>query len=772
MPPIAPALTRRLCLSLITLAFASPVPLIAQTASDTPKPSPQFVETLHAIFERHEYRTHAPKESRWLDDGDRYTILEDSAAKAGGADPEGTDLVAYETATGKRTVIVSAEKLIPPGQSAPLAIDDYDWSSDHTQLLIFTNSQKVWRLNTRGDYWVLRISDSRLTKLGGDAPASSLMFAKFSPDGRSVAWVRGNNLYLETLADNQVRQLTHDGSIEIINGTTDWVTEEEFDLRDAFRWSPDSASIAYWQFDQSGVGDYSLIDDTDAQYPTVFRYRYPHPGGTNAAVRVGVVSAQGGATQWIDVPGDSRNQYIPRMDWIGDSDELILENLNRLQNTNRVLVANARTGKTRLLFEDTDPAWVDIVDGFQWLSAPASPRKTNLLWISERDGWRHAWLISRVTGQPRLITNFPADVVSPVLFDQTHGYFYFTASPDDPIRLYLYRSRLDGTGTPERVTPANLTGTNRYDASHNGKWAIHTWTSATRPTSYDLIRLDSHQTVRALLTNDDLIQKENALDPEPIEFAETPVANGAKLSTFIVKPPNFDPSKKYPMLVNVYSEPAACMVHDAWRFTLDKAVAREGYVIVSFDNQGTPAPRGRAWRKAIYGQIGVLNSQQQSQAIAAFEQAHPYIDPARVGMWGHSGGGSATLNEMFRYPGQVRAAVASSPVPDEKLYDTIYQERYMGLPSDNAKGYHDGSPINFAEGVNGHLLIIHGSGDDNVHFQGTEMLVNRLIALGKQFDFMDYPNRTHALSEGPGTSVHVEALRFRYLEQYIPPGPR
>jgi dipeptidyl-peptidase-4 len=761
------AVDRPLFLLLLASALTAPA-LPAQTATpDAPKPSAQFIETLHAEFERSEYQPRMPRESRWLDNGDRYTILEASPSRHGYV-----DLVAYDTATGKRSVLVSADHLIPSGQSDPLHIDGYQWSDDGAQLLIFTNAQKVWRLRTRGDYWILRLADGHLTRLGPQAPPASLMFAKFSPDGRNVAWVQANNLYVETVADHQVRQLTHDGSTEIINGTTDWVTEEEFSLRNAFRWSPDSASIAYWQFDQSGVGEYSLINDTDSPYPAVFRYRYPQPGGTNAAVRVGVVSAQGGPTQWIDVPGDPRNQYIPRMDWIGDSDELILENLNRLQNTNRVFIANTHSGKTRLLFEDTDPAWVDIVDDFQWLSAQASPRKTDLLWISERDGWRHAYLISRATGQPRLITNFAADIIAPVLLDDAHGFFYFTASPDDPIRTSLYRSRLDGTGVPERVTPQNQPGNHTYNASPNGAWAIHGYSSAAHPPSFDLVRLDSNQTVRALLDNDNLIEKENALDPEPIEFTETPVTNGAKLSTFIVKPPNFDPSKKYPMLVNVYSEPAGAMVHDAWRFTFDKAIAREGYVVVSFDNQGTPAPRGRAWRKAIYRQIGILNSKQQSQAIAAFEQAHPYIDPTRVGMWGHSGGGSATLNEMFRHPGQVQAAVASSPVPDEKLYDTIYQERYMGLPSTNPQGYHDGSPVNFAEGLAGHLLIIHGSGDDNVHFQGTEMLVNRLIGLGKQFDFMDYPNRTHALSEGPGTTVHVDALRFRYLEQYIPPGPR
>jgi dipeptidyl-peptidase-4 len=642
-------------------------------------------------------------------------------------------------------------------------------------LLLFTNSKKVWRLHTRGDYWVLRLSDWRLTKIGGDAPASTLMFAKFSPDGRSVAWVRDNNIYVEDLASSQIRQLTTDGSAEIINGTTDWVTEEEFDLRDAFRWSPDSASIAYWQFDQSGVGEYTLINDTAAPYPTLFHYRYPHPGSTNSAVRVGVVNAQGGATRWIDVPGDPRNQYIPRMEWIGDSNELVLENLNRLQNTNRVLIANAGTGQTRLLYEDKDPAWLDIMDKFEWISTGAIQKtapKTDLLWISEHDGWRHAYLISRATGQARLITNFAADLTVPVLLDEKNGFFYFIASPGDPIRRYLYRSRLDGTGTPERVTPDGLRGTNSYNASPNGDWAIHGFASASHPDSYELIRLTSHQTVRSLVTNDGLIAKENAIDPEPVEFTETPVGNGVTLSTFIVKPPHFDPTKKYPLIVYLYSEPAAYTVHDSWEFALDKTMAREGYVVVSFDNQGTPVPRGRAWRKIVYGAIGVLSSKQQSEAIHAFEQSHSFIDPTRVGMWGASGGGSATLNEMFRHPGQVQAAVALSPVADESLYDTIYQERYMGLPADNAKGYHDGSPINFAEGLTGHLLIAHGSGDDNVHFQGTEMLVNRLIALGKQFDFMDYPNRTHALSEGQGTIVHVFSLLQRYLEEYVPPGPR
>lgn len=728
-----------------------------------PHPSRQYINDMRSSGEA---RAKSPAESRWIDGGSRYTVLEPAIS-----DPSAQEIVVYDTASGKRSILVSASQLTPLGQKTPLAIDDYAWSANHSMLLIFTNAKRVWRQRTRGDYWALRLSDGKLTKLGGDGPEASMMFAKFSPDGAHVAYVRANNIFAQSLADLSISQLTMDGSADIINGTTDWVTEEEFELRDAFRWSPDSKSIAYWQFDQSGVEEYTLINDTDTEYPKLMKYKYPHPGGTNAAVRVGVVPAAGGATTWIKLDGDPRNNYIPRMEWVGDSNQLILQHLNRLQNDNKVMLADAATGEAHLLFEDTDKAWVDIMPGFDWLVGKDG-RNDQLLWLSERDGWRHAYLVSRTTGQARLITNFAGDVIEPVLFDTADGYFYFLASPHDLIRQYLYRSRLDGSGTPGRVTPVGESGINQYNVSPDGRWAIHSFQSATEPPHYELVEMASQNAVRTLVSNDELIAKENAIDPEPVEFTETPVDDGVKLSTFVVKPPNFDPTKKYPMLVFVYGEPAATTVKDNWSFRQYKIIAREGYVVVSFDNAGTPQPRGREWRKQIYGQIGVVGSKQQSEAIDSFAHAHAYIDTTRMGMWGHSGGGSSTLNEMFRYPGQLVAGVALAPVPDQALYDSIYQERYMGLPQQNAKGYHDGSPISFAEGLSGHLLIIHGSGDDNVHFQGTERRINKLVALGKPFDFMDYPNRTHALVEGPGTLIHRQTLLMRYFEDYIPAGPR
>jgi dipeptidyl-peptidase 4 len=726
--------------------------------------SPQLTAALDRMFNKHEFTGASFGPARWLHDGAEYTTVEASAEGPKGSQ----DIVRYETATGKRTVLVSAVKLIPAAGAKPLSIEDYAWSPDTRLLLIFTNSKKVWRANTRGDYWVLDLASSKLTKLGGDAPESSLMFAKFSPDSRSVAFVRANNIYVQDLATYAVRALTTDGSATLINGTSDWVNEEELKIRDGFRWSPDSQSIAFWQFDTTGVGEYTLINDTAQEYPQTTRYLYPQPGTANSAVRAGVVPAQGGSPVWIKLPGDSRQHYIARLDWVPDSNDLVLEYLNRLQNANTVYIADAKTGDARASFEDTDKAWVDVVDSFTWVD-----KNQGLVWLSERDGWRHAYVISHITGQSRLITNFAADVIQEITVDEKNGWFYFEASPDNSTQTYLYRSRLDGSGAPERVTPAGQSGSHFYDLSPDGEWAFHVHSTFTTPPATELVRLPEHKSVRVLQSNEELAGKVRNLLSLPTEFFKVPVSGGVTLDGYMMRPPDFDPAKKYPVLVNVYGEPASTTVRDQWGGSgrlFHALIAREGYIIVSFDNQGTPAPKGREWRKMVYGSVGVLSAQQQADAIRELAKERSYIDTSRMAIWGWSGGGSNTLNLMFRSPGLFKAGIAVAPVADEAHYDTIYQERYMGLPQDNAKGYHDGSPINFAGNLTGHLLVIHGSGDDNVHFQGTELLINKLVELGKPFDFMDYPNRTHSISEGPGTSFHIFSLIARYLEEHVPPG--
>ena len=426
-------------------------------------------------------------------------------------------------------MLVAAEKLLAKPGGAPMKIDDYTWSDDNKQLLIFTNTKKVWRLNTRGDYWVLDLASGNLKKLGGDAPESTLMFAKFSPDGKSVGFVRANNIYVQDLATDQIHALTADGSATLIDGTTDWVTEEELSLRDAFRWSPDSQSIAYWQFDTTGVGQYSLINDTKEEYPVVTIYGYPQPGTTNSAVKVGVVSVKGGATKWITLPGDPRQHYVPRMEWVKNSSrQLVLEYLNRLQNLNQVMLVDAQTGAVKTLFEDKDPAWVDYVRSLDWVQ-----NGKGLLWLSERDGWRHAYVISLTDGKTTLITNFPADVISEISADDAGKWFYFIASPDEATRKYLYRSRVDGSGVPQRVTPPNEPGTHMYDIAPNGKWAFHTVSTFDTPPVTQLVSLPDHKVVRVLEANDALTKKAQQLIPAPTEFFQLPVSNGVKLDAWI-----------------------------------------------------------------------------------------------------------------------------------------------------------------------------------------------------------------------------------------------
>jgi dipeptidyl-peptidase-4 len=459
------------------------------------------------------------------------------------------------------------------------------------------------------------------------------------------------------------------------------------------------------------------------------------------------------------------------MEWAGNSREILIEYLDRLQQTNRLVLADAQTGDAKLFFEDKDKAWVED-EPITWIHSSRAD-EPDLLWESERDGWRHAYRIDRSTGVARLVTNFLADVISVEGMDADAGWLYFLASPDDPVRQYLYRSRLDGQGTPERITPQDARGWNTYDVAPNGHWASHTLSSFTCPPHVEIVSLPDHKSLRTLEDNRELAQKAKAIFVSEPEFFKVNVANNVTLDGWMLKPPGFDPAKKYPVLTYVYGEPAGATVRDGWgnlRGLFHGLIAQQEYIVVSFDNQGTPAPKGRDWRKGIYGAVGVLSAAQQGQAIQELARERAYIDTSRMAIWGWSGGGSNTLNVMFRDPGVYSTGIAVAPVADEAHYDSIYQERYMGLPTQNKQGYHDGSPINFAGNLTGHLLIVHGSGDDNVHFQGTELLINKLVMLGKPFDFMDYPNRTHAISEGEGTSFHLYSLIARYLEEHVPPG--
>ena len=703
---------------------------------------------------------------RWLGDGAGYTRLEPS-----GTVKDGRDIVRYDAETGRREVLVAAERFVPSGGSTPLAIDNYVWSPSGKLLLIFTNSQRVWRQNTRGDYWILSLGSGKLTKLGGDAKPSTLMFAKFAPDNTRVGYVRENNIYVESLADNRITRLTDDGSRTIINGTFDWVYEEELDLRDGWRWSPDGNHIAYWQLDAAGVRDFYLINNTDSSYPTLIRVQYPKAGEQNSAARVGIVSAQGGTTRWLDVPGDPRNHYIARMDWAASSDEVALQQLNRLQNTNLVMLGDRRTGRVRTVLAERDDAWVDVDSGeIHWLDSGK-----RFLWVSERDGWRHAYAVSRDGASIKQITPGAFDLTSVESVDDAGGWLYYRASPENATQRYLYRAALDASGKQERLTPANQPGTHTYNIAPRAGCALHSYSAFGKPPRTELVRLPGHASLRSVVDNAALIETVSKLRSGSREFFRVDVGGGIQLDGWMIKPPDFDPAKRYPVLFHVYGEPAGQTVLDAWgsnNYLWHLMLSQQGYIVVSVDNRGTPAPRGRAWRKIVYRQIGVLASQEQAAAAKAIIDRWKFVDAARIGIWGWSGGGSMTLNMMFRHPEIYKTGMSVAPVANQRYYDTIYQERYMGLPQQNAEDYKRGSPITFADRLQGNLLLVHGTGDDNVHYQNTEALINALVAANKPFTLMSYPNRTHSISEGANTSRHLFELLTRYLRENLPAGPR
>ncbi len=719
--------------------------------------------TLERIFKNNEFRSERFGPAKWLAASQAYTTLE-LAQEA-----EGFDLVKYAAESGERTILVPAAQFIPPGSAAPLTIDDYEWSGDGRKLLIFTNSQRVWRLNTRGDYWVLDLSSGQMRQLGQGLEPSSLMFCKFSPDGRKAAYVCNNDLHVEEIASSRRIRLTFDGSRTTINGTFDWVYEEEFQLRDGFRWSPDGTSIAYWQLDSKGVRDFYLINNTDSLYSRIIPVPYPKVGMANSAYRIGVVPACGGATTWMRVPGDPRNTYVARMEWAADSRELALQHLNRPQNTLQIMLCEAATGAVRTLFTDRDSAWVDTVNEWEWLA-----QGRQLLWLSERDGWRHAWLIARKDGVARCITPGSCDVMEVIDVDEKGGWLYFMASPENATQKYLYRSALSGKGAPQRLSPMSQPGTHRYQLSTDAHYAIHTWSRFGQPPVTELVKLPGHEVVRTLAANMELAHKVAALRQTPVEFFRIDIGDGITLDGFCQKPPDMQPGKKYPALIYVYGEPWGQTVLDSWRgnqYLWHLMLAQQGYVILSFDNRGTPAPRGRAWRKCVHGKIGILASADQAAALRTV-QRWSFIDSERIGVWGWSGGGSMTLNLLFRHPQLYHAGMAVAPVTDERYYDTIYQERYMGLLEENEEGYREGSPITHASGLEGHLLLVHGTGDDNCHYQTTELLINELIKHNKPFTMMAYPNRSHSINEGEGTSLHLYGLLTRFLVEHLPSGAR
>lgn len=691
---------------------------------------------------------------------------------------ENDNIVMHQLPGLNEKTIVDKSMLVEPGTNKHLSIYNFFLSPDGKKALIYTNTKKVWRYNTRGDYWLLNLDSKQLKQLGKNLPVSSLMFAKFSPGGDKVGYVSGNNIYVEDIATGKIDQLTFDGTRKYINGTFDWAYEEEFFCRDGFRWSPDGKKIAYWNIDARNTKDYLMIDNTDSIYPFIKPVEYPIAGEPPSPFKIGVVDIGDAKTVWMNIPTDEVLQsYVPRMEWAANSDELIIQHLNRKQNVSDIMLCNAATGLAKTIYHETDSAWIDIISlwdegysygGWDWFNNGAE-----FLWVSEKDGWRHLYRVSRDGKKETLITNGNYDVMNIDAVDEASGYVYFDASPANATQKYLYRTKLDGSGTAGRISPANQAGMHEYEVSPTGKYAAHSFSNHYTPPENEWVSLPDHKTINGDNVNNALAKVNRKASN--ISFFTVKTAEGITMDAWMVKPANFNPNKKYPVVFYVYTEPWGQNVKDEYgaadNFLYDGNMANDGYIYISIDNRGTPVPKGREWRKSISHKIGRLNI--SDQAMAAREILKwPFIDTSRVAVWGWSGGGSATLNLMFQYPDIYKTGIAVAAVGSQFTYDNIYQERYMGLPQESWEDFVKGSPITYAKNLQGHLLYIHGTGDDNVHYENAELLLNELIKYNKIFQFMAYPNRTHGIFEGEGTTRHLSNLYTSYLRQYCPPGGR
>lgn len=702
-------------------------------------------------------------EINWTSDGLGYTKVVNG------------EIVKFDPVKNTEALFIKKDQLTPKGQTEALVPQSYTFSNDNKKLLIFTNTKKVWRYKTKGDYWILDLVSNQLTKIGKTLSAQSLMFAKFSPDGKYVAYVSEHNIYTEEVLTGKIRVLTTDGTRKLINGTFDWVYEEEFGCRDGFRWSPDGKQIAFWQIDATKIRDFFMINNTDSVYSKIIPVEYPKVGEAPSPAKIGVYSLATGYIRWMKIEGDPQQHYLTRMEWSGNN-ELIVQQLDRKQQESKLIYCNAGTGVAATFWAESDERWVDMNTsnpvGWNWINGGK-----DFLWISEKDGWRHIYKISKDGKNVTLLTKGNYDIGEIEGVDQENNFVYFSASPDNPTQSYLYRVPLNSAKTgkddeSELIGQANLKGTHDYKISPNCKIALHSFSNHNTPMVTEWIGLPKSKPLSNSVSFDKNIKSDTAIH---VEYIKIKTADNVELDAWVNKPSNFDPSKKYPLVVYVYGEPAATTIDDVYgnhdNFLFNGSMSEEGYIQLALDNRGTPSLKGAEWRKAIYRRNGQINIRDMAMGVKKFI-SNSFIDKERVAVWGWSGGGSSTLNLMFQYPEIFKTGVAIAPVTNLLYYDNIYTERYMGLPQENMEDFVKGSAVNYAKNLKGNLLLIHGSGDDNVHYSNAEALINELVKYNKPFQFMEYPNRTHNISEGEGTSWHLSNTYTNFIRTYCPPGAR
>ena len=706
---------------------------------------PATTLTVDGIFGRGEFDGASGHSIHWLADGNAWITMKGDPAG-------GNSLIRVDALTGAETVLADGSVFLDSAGKRFTA-EAFALSADEKKALIFHHSARVWRLNTKGYFSVLDLATRKLTPIS--TKPGFEMFATLSPDGSQVAFVRDNNLFVTTLATGQERALTQDGSDVIVNGTSDWVYEEELNLRDAFRWSPDSKRIAFWHFDQSPEPLHPIMDQA-AVHAKATMIRYPQPGDPNAKVKIGVVELASDRVTWMNLETDSA--YVPTVQWM-DADSLVVQLLNRRQNRLDLLMTSATSGQSRTVLVETDKSWIDMDDGAPYWFAGGKM----FLWSSQRSGWRRYYLYNRDGSPVRALTPDSSDAER-VADITKNGTIFITEATPGPLQRQVFS--YDLRRKPERVRVTTERGWHTVDESPNGRILIDTWSAAGDPPQ-SVLRDASSLAVKRTLYDNKALRTALAATGVKHEFVTIPMPDGTKLNAFRLTGAGFDSTKPHPVIMYVYGGPNSQTVMDNWGGRRDlwhRMLAQKGYVVMSVDNRGTGA-RGSAFEKVTYMKTGYLESQDQIDA-AKWIASRPWADPSRIAMWGWSGGGFMTALTTSRGGKVFHSGIVVAPVIDWRLYDDIYTERYMRTPDVNADGYKMTSVLTYANGLTARLLLVHGTADDNVHPQNTFWFANALQSYNTQFEMMLYPGRTHSISGG-NTQVHLFTMMTDYFDRTL-----
>lgn len=681
------------------------------------------------IYVKGTFRQEGVPGMTWLKSGEHYAAF--------GSGTENTKLFRFEIKTGKKLdMIFDEDELVPEGQSKPIKMSNYFFSPDETKILFTTEVEYIYRYSTREFCYVYDIAGKKLTPLSTNGKQR---LEAFSPDSKKIAFVRENNIFIKDLLSGTETQVTTDGVMnKIINGGTDWVYEEEFALPNGMEWSPDGKKLAFYRFDESMVPEFQMTVYGQGLYPGEDVFKYPKAGEKNSIVSIHIYDLASKATIPVNV-GSETNQYIPRIEWTTTSAVLSVIRMNRLQNKQELMLVNTTDGTANVILTETSPQYLEVCDDLTFL-----PDGKTFLWSSDRDGRTHLYHYNMDGSLVKQITKGWWDVISFYGYDEKSKVLYYQSNEGLPYTRTAYSIKTDGSGK-KRLTPKE--GNNYLTFSTGMRYFVNYYSTANTPNYITMNSADGKE-LRVLRSNENLSNTIRAYNFTKKEFFNIKNAEGDTLYGWMIKPADFDPNKKYPVLMHVYGGPGHNTVNDSWDRDLPwhQMLAQKGYIVVSVDNRGTEY-RGAKFKKSTYGQMGKLESADQIDA-AKWLRNQTYVDRDRIGIQGWSYGGYMSSLCLAVGADFFKMAISIAPVGNWRFYDSIYTERYMGLPQDNAKGYDAYSPTENMDKVRGKLLLVHGTADDNVHFQNSVAMVNALIAANVQFDFFMYPDQNHGMGSG------------------------